>query len=311
MAERQLTLPGDIVKKSNAAARARWGSGSVWEKRLVAQVASRVRTDDVDFQEYEIPVAQLLRESDAGGKIHKVVKKTCKALMARVIELPLPEVNGWEMYNVFSWCKYDGKKGTVTARFDPGMKPHFLELKSNFTEYGLIEFLMLPSTYSQDLFELLKSWDDKPEVLIDLAYLHEQFVCPTALRANFAAFRRRVLEKASKDIHKLTSLRYEWQPIKKGKAVVAVRFVFGGKAREVVKVEKEEAVKVAEKRPVRVSFQAAPPAEVRDVLKAMGFRWSPEASAWEHAGLAQAQANKVFQIAAPAGGKVSYAKDDK
>ena len=310
MAERQLILPGNIVKKSNAAARARWGSGSVWEKRLVAQVAALVRTDDVEFQEYEIPVAKLLRPGDDGGKIHNLVEETAELLMSRVITLPLPK-KGWAKYNVFSRCVYDRERGVLNARFDPDMKPHYLALKSHFTEYGIIEFLMLPSTYSQDLFELLKSWCDKPEVTVDLSYLHEQFDCPTALRSNFAAFRRRVLEKAHKDIHKLTALKYEWEPIKKGKAVVAVRFVFGGKRRQAVKVEKEEAAKVAGKRPVRVSFQAAPPADVRDALKAQGFKWSPEASAWEHTGLAQTQANKVFQLVVPVGGKVSYAKDEQ
>ena len=42
MAERQLPLPGEIVKKSNALARARWSADSVWEPRLVALLASKL-----------------------------------------------------------------------------------------------------------------------------------------------------------------------------------------------------------------------------------------------------------------------------
>ena len=49
---------------------------------------------------------------------------------------------------------------------------------------------------------------------------------PESLRKNFKEFRRRVLEKAHKDITGLTSLQYEWEPVKKGRAVVAVRFIF-------------------------------------------------------------------------------------
>ena len=49
---------------------------------------------------------------------------------------------------------------------------------------------------------------------------------PESLRKNFKELRRWVLEKAHKDITGLTSLQYEWEPVKKGRAVVAVRFIF-------------------------------------------------------------------------------------
>ena len=63
MAERQLPLPGEIVKKSNALARARWSADSVWEPRLVALLASKVKQDDEDFQTYEIPIRELIGHS--------------------------------------------------------------------------------------------------------------------------------------------------------------------------------------------------------------------------------------------------------
>jgi len=52
------------------------------------------------------------------------------------------------------------------------------------------------------------------------------------------AFRRRVLEKAHKDICASTGLNFEWEPVKRGNAVVAVRFVFGGKKRSLLQKEK-------------------------------------------------------------------------
>lgn len=305
MAERQLILPGDIVKISNAAARAQWPSCSVWEKRLVAHVASLVRSDDVDFHEYEIPVKQILQDSDKGGKIHKVVDDVCKALMSRVIKIQRPDINGWEMYNVFSRCIYDGKNGTITARFDPGMRPHYLDLKCFFTEYGLIEFLLLPSTYSQQLFTLLKSWDDKPNVTFDLSYLHKQLDVPDSFKANFAAFRRRVLEQAQKDIHKSTKLRFTWEPIKKGKAVVQIRFEFAQKRRKPIEVKNEEAAKVAEKLPVFLRFPASAPAEVCAALNGpLGFICRE--GVWTHAGMKRSQANEVFKLVAPFRGEVRY-----
>jgi len=304
MAERQLLLPGDIVKKSNAAARAKWGSGSVWEKRLVAHVAALVRSDDVEFQEYEIPVSKLLRPGDDSGKVHDLIETIAATLMSRVITIRNPR--GWAMYNVFSRCVYDRERGILNARFDPDMKEHYLQLRSNFTEYGILEFLMLQSTYSQDIFELLKSWADKPEVTFEIAYLHEQLETPDSFRKDFAAFRRKVLERSHKDIHKKTSLRYEWEPVKKGKAVVAVRFVFKAKKKAASAVAPaEKPAKTAERKAARATFPAPPPPQVQDTLKALGFQASSPLT-WDHKNLTKTKLNKAFGVIVQAGGTLGY-----
>lgn len=227
MAQRQLVIPGPVVKKSNALARASWSVKSVYEPRLVALVASRVRADDQDFQDYEIPLSELLGGS-GDGRTRQLVAEVVEGLLGRFLTLPRP--NGWAKCNVFSWCEYDSKAGCIRARFDPGLKEHYLNLQSHFTQYSLMEFLLLPSTYSQRLFEVLKSWSSLPEAVIDLSDLFEMLDVPASLRANFKDFRRRVLEKAHKDISSQTGLRYQWEPIKKGRAVAAIRFTFGARS---------------------------------------------------------------------------------
>lgn len=227
MAQRQLVIPGPVVKKSNALARASWSVKSVYEPRLVALVASRVRADDQDFQDYEIPLSELLGGA-VDGRTRQLVADVVEGLLGRVLTLPRP--NGWAKCNVFSWCEYDSKAGCIRARFDPGLKEHYINLQSHFTQYSLMEFLMLPSTYSQRLFEVLKSWNSLPEAVINLADLFEMLDVPASLRANFKDFRRRVLEKAHKDITTQTGLRYQWEPIKQGRAVAAIRFTFGARS---------------------------------------------------------------------------------
>lgn len=89
-----------------------------------------------------------------------------------------------------------------------------------------MEFLLLPSTYSQRLFEVLKSWSSLPEAVIDLSDLFSMLDVPPSLQ-RYPDFRRYVLEKAHKDISGKTGLRYQWEPIKQGRAVAAIRFTFG------------------------------------------------------------------------------------
>lgn len=235
MAGRQLPLPGPLVKKSNALARASWSVRSVYEPRLVALVASQVRADDQDFQDYVIPLSDLLGASP-DGRTRQLVADVVESLLGRVLTLPRP--NGWVKCNVFSWCEFDSKAGCIRARFDPGLKEHYLNLQSHFTQYSLMEFLLLPSTYSQRLFEVLKSWSNIPDIIIPLVDLFTMLDVPVSLQ-RYPDFRRKVLEKAYNDIHAKTCLRYSWDPIKKGRAVYSIRFVFGSYS-EKVKKEAEE-----------------------------------------------------------------------
>ena len=222
MANFQLPLPSPLVKKSNALARARWSIESIWEPRLVALLASKVRVEDADFHIYEIPVNEILHNH--GGRIYKEIEAVVDNVISRVITIRNDD--GWEKYTVFNECEFIRSKGILRIGFHPKLKPHYLNLKKNFTEYSLMEFLLLPSVYSQRLFEILKSWNNLPEVTIQISELHEMIFTPDYCRKNFREFRRWVLEKAHKDITTHTSLIYDWEPIKKGRSVTEIRFVF-------------------------------------------------------------------------------------
>jgi len=100
-------------------------------------------------------------------------------------------------------------------------------LKEKFTQFNLMQYMQLPSIYSQKLYAFLKSWDDKPDVTVSVIELHEMLDTPESFRTNFKELRRWVLEKAHKDIVGKTQLYYEWEPIKRGRAIIAVRFIFG------------------------------------------------------------------------------------
>lgn len=242
METQELTLPGQIVKMSNTLARAPWCPQSVWEARLLATVASIVKKDDDDFQDYTIPLDALLDGSSDGDTYAAIDAATDRLQEARV-NLPKENGRGFKKYSFFSYFEYDapgkGIPGKLTCRFDKAMKPHFLALKSHFKKWDRVEFLSLPSVYSQRLFMILKSWDDKPEITISISELHKMLDAPKSIRSNFKDFRRRVLEPAHKHITSKTSLSFDWEPIKEGRKVHSVRFVFS-KPRQMQVVKTKE-----------------------------------------------------------------------
>mgnify|MGYP002073477333 CR=1 FL=1 len=228
---KQLMLPGKTVKKSNALARARWSPDSVWEPRLVAMLAAQIKPGDTDFHKYEIRLVDLLGK-DPGGKDYQEFEKVIDKVMSRVITLR----NGddWKKYTMFSSCEYISKKGVLIIGFHPDLKEHYLQL-NQYIKYNLIEFMLLPSIYSQRLFEFLKSWDDRKETTIELKELHEMLDSPKSFKASYKDFRRFVLEKAHKDILRCTNIYYSWEPIKRGRAVYAIKFIFGKKPKTAAK----------------------------------------------------------------------------
>jgi plasmid replication initiation protein len=185
-----------------------------------------VRYDGTDFRELVITAKFVLKH--AGGEGYKALKTACDKLSVGVLELKTSDKAGMQKYPLFSAIKYEN--GMIFVKFHPDLKPFFLGVKSRFVKYDLQEFLSLPSIYSQKLFEYLKSWSNCVERTEDLKTIYDLFDIPEYVRANFKDFRRRILEKSHQDISNLTSLRYEWEAIKKntGKTspVTAIRFIF-------------------------------------------------------------------------------------
>lgn len=250
MGIKQLMLPGKTVKKSNALARARWTPDSVWEPRLVAMLAAQIQPGDTDFQTYEIRLVDLLGK-EPGGKDYQEFEKVIDKVMSRVITLRNGE--DWKKYTMFSSCEYVRKKGVLKIGFHPDLKEHYLQLKQ-YIKYNLMEFLCLPSIYSQRMFEFLKSWDDRKEVVIALNDLHEMLDTPQSFRKDFYNIKVRVLEKAHKDILELTDLSYSWEAIKVGRSVQAIKFIFEKRKKEKKLTMGDIAISIPEEKPVYLIY---------------------------------------------------------
>ena len=221
----QLAFPGDVVKKSNSLARAKLHIDNALAAKIIATFIACLKADDTEFDEfYSLRAKDFI--SDSSGKSYDHIRKTCENLLVSYAEIPNKKGDRERFSLIPFFREINYEDGLITIQFNKNMKELLLQLKSFFTEYNLIEFLSLPSIYSQKLFEVLKSWSTLPEKTIYIGDLQEILNVPNSFRIDFRNFRLRVLEKAHKDITGLTSLRYEWEPVKKGRAVVAVRFIF-------------------------------------------------------------------------------------
>ena len=244
MAKEELSVPGTLVKKSNSIIRTRITVKSVEASRVLAHLVACIRTDDEKLKQvYSVPARDIIPY--IGGENYKRIKATRRELASAFAETEEPDPDGLHpIYRVrpfFADIRY--RKGIITANFNPLMGPFLLDLKKCFTTYNLTEYLSLPSLYSQRIFEITKSLvnSQNGEAIIPMADLHRFLDTPPTFRADFRQFRIRVLEKAHKDITEKTSFRFEWEPVKVGRSVEKIRFIFSGGKKALAQKEQKKA----------------------------------------------------------------------
>ena len=240
MATKQLTLPGELVKKSNEFVRSRLKLDSATAGKIFTSIIACIRPEDKDFKDYHIPASALFQPGDKGGRSYSLIRKALKTITSYVVEMDLSEgiEPDYVMYPLFAKALY--KNGIITAQVHPDLKPHFINL-ARFTQCNLLDYLVLSSTYSQRLFEILNSYEKTcPAIKISLEQLHFMLDVTESLKQDFAQFRRRVLEQAHKEITQKTRLEYEWAPIKQGRTVVSIHFIFSKKVLEERKKEEQQ-----------------------------------------------------------------------
>ena len=244
MAKKELSTPGTIVKKSNSIIRTRITVKDIEASRILAHLIACIRTDDTSLERaYSVAAKDILPH--VGGGDYKRIIEACKELVITFAETEEPDPDGphpiFTAKPFFTLVRY--RIGVITATFNPSLRPFLLKLQECFTEYNLREYLSLPSIYSQRIFEIVKSWANAPdgEIYISLAELHRYLDTPPSFKADFRQFRIRVLEKAHKDITEKTSFRFEWEPVKVGRSVEKLRFIFSGGKKALAQKEQEKA----------------------------------------------------------------------
>lgn len=229
----QLFLPSDIVSKKNNLIRSKISISSVDGSRILASLVAKIDPKKQTFEEvYSISASDFVK--NASGSTYARVKKVCRELASSTAEVEFFDgvEKGFKIYTFFSCIEY--KKGKISASFNEKMRPFLLELNHHFTQYNLLEYLTLPSVYSQRIFEILKSWSGLPEIEIPLKDLYEMLSFPISMRKDFAKFRVKVLEKAHKDITKNRLFLFEYEIIKNGRSAEAIKFIFTAKKRAIL-----------------------------------------------------------------------------
>ncbi len=127
------------------------------------------------------------------------------------------------------WCvlaKYHEGEGRVDLSFSPHIAPHLLALRSQFTTYKLKQAAALRSVYAWRLFECLQSWKTKGRWAPSIEEFRKAMDAPDSCAKDFGNMRKRVIEPAIKELREKDGLLLEWKPLKAGRKVTGLDFLF-------------------------------------------------------------------------------------
>jgi len=212
-----------IVVKSNILVEASYKL-TAQEQWVILTLTSKIRPDDEDFKDYSVSVKEF---AEMAGIRHKGeyedVKDITKKLVGRVFTIYEP--SGPLQLAWISSAKYHEGKGTVTLRFDPGLKPYLLQLKERFTKYSLHLALRLKSSFSIRIYELLKQYEKLGERAFLIEELKEKLGILEDQYKLYGHFKAKVLKVAQDELAEKTDISFEYEEIKVGRGVGKIRFI--------------------------------------------------------------------------------------
>jgi plasmid replication initiation protein len=121
---------------------------------------------------------------------------------------------------------YQEGEGWVELSWWPKLLPHLVGLKKQFTSYQLQQASALRSTYSWKLLELLMRFESTGRAEYTIEDFCASMDATPKQASDFAAIRRKMIQPAVKELTEKDGWLIEWQPVKAGRKVQAVRFTF-------------------------------------------------------------------------------------
>jgi plasmid replication initiation protein len=123
-------------------------------------------------------------------------------------------------------AKYQEGEGWVELAWWPALLPHLVGIKRQFTTYQLQQASALRSAYSWRLLELLTRFQSTGWAEYAIEDFCTSMDATEKQRADFNNIKRRIIEPAVNELTQKDGWLIQWEPIKAGRKVKALRFTF-------------------------------------------------------------------------------------
>lgn len=207
-------------------------------RKLLYLAISQCRKNDKEFFEYEISVRDFanIMEIDASNVYEEADKVTDELMHGFVKFVPEGE-KSFKKFTLFSMCQY--ADGVIKFKMSEEMTPILLDIKKDFTQPLLNDFVKMNSNYSIEVWHLMqkemhskKPVAGKPiEFYLSLEELRK--VTGTENKhKQLVHFKEKILDKAIREIKDNCGVIISYENIRKSRTVIGFSFVAKSEVRE-------------------------------------------------------------------------------
>jgi plasmid replication initiation protein len=201
-------------------------SMTLQQKRIMIWLISQIMPNDIDFKEHVLSIKELIDLCQLSGESsYKEIKDITFSLVEkgiRIIDISDPN-NSREIH--VSWLSSaDYYRGQVKLSFSPKLKPYLLKLKNQFTVVNTLDLMQFKSVHAIRLYELLKQYQDIGERTLGLDEIKECCGIKGKLK-KYSDFEKRLLLISQREINKKSDIKFEFERIKNGRKIVAIKFL--------------------------------------------------------------------------------------
>lgn len=221
----QLKFTGKAITKRNDFIRYRlispYGKDPIASRLFACIVSCCHSRQDSHLAPCNVAIKEFMPWTES-GKDYARAKQAMKVLRSMMVEI---ETDGkYSLDTILSGpITYNRKTATITAELNSRLAVFFLQLFEQYTTFGLLEFTSLKTFYSQRLFEIACSIAPKNEEIFPLAKIHRMLDITQGAGLKFGYFKQKILEPAKREINKYTNIKFDYEPIKEGRAVVSIK----------------------------------------------------------------------------------------
>ena len=219
MIDGKLTAPDELLTLSNTV--------SLQEARFLAIYLSRIDARQPERREVEFALDEFCTIMEVTKVNIAAVKELARRLLDKkvIITLTSGGFTAFSLFSVFTLdCNPKTGKWTVLIKCSEEAVPLLYNFKNKYFSYRVGNVLRLKSTNQIRMYEILKQYEGVGERTIELAELKRQLGIGANDYSRFHNFKTKVLDACRIALIENTDIRYDYELIRRGRAVSSIRF---------------------------------------------------------------------------------------
>ena len=180
---------------------------------------------NLNFKKHELSVQEFMNLLELkGNSNYKELQKVTLGLMKKVLVIKRPEERTLTQVNWINYAHYEEGTGKIQLAFSDVMKPFLLHLKGQFTAIEVTDLMQFKSIHAIRIYELLKQYETIGERVLSIEEIKQCCGIIGKLK-QYIEFERYLLLIAQREIDAKSDISFEFERIKRGRKIVAIKFI--------------------------------------------------------------------------------------